>query len=269
MISPVIATTHFRRPKYTRQFLDALSQCEGISEVPVVIAQDWSDKYSTECGEVSRLTHEFWHSRSKYDGFDSVSINNPALGIDLNKFFVIQKAFERGNFVIFLEDDHKICRSGLQWFIEQGRRFEHDERIGFITGYARQTKEEFEASSPNEIGFAAIADTKDPGFNPTGWATWKNRWDYFFPGGVETYRKICGEQSNGLFDHVMHLRHGEVLTKHPTSGTIGLDCPKYPGIVGPKIARIQSTGWENSEHTPSLEWHLEFERNEWGMWNLE
>jgi hypothetical protein len=262
MLSPVLAIALFRRPAYTRQLFDALSQCEGIEKIPIVISQDWSDEHSEACGGVNVLSNAFLSTHA-----GELHVQQPKLGIDLNKLFVIPKAFERGNFVIFLEDDHIASKDALRWFIEMGERFESDEQIGFITGYSRQSEEAFRASSPNDIGFAGIGDG-EAGFNPSGWATWKDRWDYFFPDGGREYRMTCGEQANGLFDHYMHLRHGELLYKHERNNVTGVDKPKWPGLVGPKIARIRLIGWENAEHTPSEEYFLEHEFNEWGMWSL-
>ncbi len=172
MLSPVLATTHYRRPAYSRQFFDALSQCEGIENIPVVISQDWSDEHSQGCQDVYTLIEAFWVRRRTVGTVamaaseDLTFVHNPRLGIDLNKLFVIPKAFERGNFVIFLEDDHIPSKDALRWFIEMGERFEQDERIGFITGYAKQTEQEFRASAPDDIGFSGIGDGQ-PGFNPS------------------------------------------------------------------------------------------------------
>ena len=222
----------------------------------------------------------------KHRGPSRYLINHPKLGIDLNKLWVIPQAFrgenwnyplthcgeeDRGriftpnDFVIFLEDDHKLSRGAVRWFIEMGEEFKDDERIGFITGYNKQTEEEFLASSPEQIGIIGI-DDGCAGFQPSGWATWKDRWDYFLPNDGEDYRRICGEAE--VFDHFMHLRHGEELYKlNPP--VVGMNKPKWPGLVVSKIARIQLIGWENAEHTPSKEYWLENEFNQFWMGTLE
>jgi hypothetical protein len=282
-MNTAIALTLYRRPLITKQVLDALLACEGIEGIPVYLSQDWSPEHQSDCEAVRQLALEFqrrhkWPSR--------YMVNIPKLGIDLNKLSVIPQAFRgefwesndlrnfpftrdtpasRGrtsmpaDFVIFLEDDHKISRGALRWFIEMGEKFRNDDRIGFITGYARQTEAEFKSSKLDEFGIAGL-DDGCPGFGPSSFATWKDRWDYFLPNDGEDYKRICGEQ--GLFDHFCHLRHGEKLYKHSNPETIGIDKPKWPGLVGPKI------GWENATHTPSKEHWLEWEFSEWGMWSL-
>ena len=261
-MTPAIALTLYKRPAITKRVLDALLECYDIDGIPVYLSQDWNFEHNDACEEVKRIAAHFMRHHA---GPSQYFVHSDRLGIDLNKLFVIPKAFEHGaDFVIFLEDDHLPSRDCVKWFIERGEEFKDDERIGFITGYARQTKEEFLASSPEQIVIQGVDDGLS-GFCPSSWATWKDRWDYFIGDGDE-YRIVCGEQ--GLFDHYMDLRHGERLYKHRDSITVGMNRPKWPGIVGPKIARVQLIGWEQATHTPSEAYWRENELSEWGMWSL-
>ena len=262
-MNTAIAVTLFRRSGYTKQVLDALLECYGIDDIPVYLSQDWSLEHNDQCKAVRQVALEF---QRRHKGKSEYTINNPRLGIDLNKLAVIPKAFHDGaEFVIFLEDDHVASRDAIQWFIKMGEQFRGDERIGFITGYNKQTEEEFRASTPDEIGIVGIDDGA-AGFRPSGWATWKDRWDYFLPNDGEDYKRVCGTAE--VFDHYMHLRHGEELYKlNPP--VVGMNKSKWPGMVGPKIARIQLIGWENATHTESRQWFLEHEFNEFWMGSNE
>ena len=236
MIKPTIAITLYRRSDYTRQLFEALSACDGIDDIPIVISQDWSEEHTVECTQVENIAREFL---AQYGG--EYYRNNPRLGIDLNKLFIIPKAFEQGNFLIFLEDDTIPSKDALRWFVEQGTKYEDDKSIYFINGYSRQTRDEFLVSSPDDVAI-------QPGFNPWGWCTWRDRWDELFPNDGAQYKADTGKDANGLFDHWIH---GKNL--------------KY---VSPKIARVQVIGAENAEHTPSAEYHFAHVFNEWGMWSL-
>ena len=291
-MNTAIAVTLFRRSGYTKQVLDALLECYGIENIPVYLSQDWSMEHNDQCEAVRQVALEF---QRRHKGQSRYVVNVPKLGIDLNKLSVIPQAFRgefwesntethiqnfpftretplsRGrtsmpaDFVIFLEDDHVASRDAIQWFIKMGEQFRGDERIGFITGYNKQTEEEFRASTPDEIGIVGIDDGA-AGFRPSGWATWKDRWDYFLPNDGEDYKRVCGTAE--VFDHYMHLRHGEELYKlNPP--VVGMNKSKWPGMVGPKIARIQLIGWENATHTESRQWFLEHEFNEFWMGSNE
>lgn len=238
MIKPIIAITLYRRPNYTAQLFDALSQCEGIAEIPVVISIDQDSKYAPDCEEVARLA-EVWCSNNP--NRNVIGTHDPRLGIDLNKLWVIPRAFECGNFMIFLEDDTIPSKDALRWFVEMGERYADNEDIFGIGGYNRLSREEFEAANPFEYRI-------ERGFNAWGWATWRNRWDALFANNGAQYKADTGAEANGLFDS-------------------WLDKQKK-GFVRPMVARIQSVGGEQGEHTPSPEWHREHEHNEWGAWNL-
>jgi hypothetical protein len=268
-MNTAIATTLYRRPQYTKRVLDALLECYGIDGIPVYLSQDWSFEHNEDCKAVKEIALEF---QRRHNGPSQYFCNIPKLGIDLNKLLVIPAAFKGGatnerssvDYVIFLEDDHLPSRDCIQWFIEMGERFRDDERIGFITGYNKQTEAEFRDSTPDEIGIVDI-DDGCAGFRPSGWATWKDRWDYFLPNDGEDYKRICGTAE--VFDHFMHLRHGEMLYKlNPP--VVGMNKPKWPGLVGPKIARIQLIGWENATHTESEAWWREHEFNPYWMGSL-
>ena len=240
MIRPVIALTLFNRPKYTRQLLLALSKCYGVSEIPVVISQDWKDEPA--CVEVRDIASTFL---TGHVAGGEYFVNNPKKGIDLNKLFVIPKAFERGNAVIFLEDDMgSLAQDALNYFVAMGNKFADDSTVASISGYNRLTASQWAQRRGEVYGIERCK-----GFVPWGFLTWKDRWDKMFADNAERYLRETGDSANGLFDHNWHEQ--------------GYD------YIRPVVGRTNHVGWEGATHTPSREFMMEHEYCAFGAWTLD
>ena len=241
-IKPVIAVTLFNRPSYTRILFNALSKCYGVSDVPVVISQDWNNECEAQCVEVRDIANAFLTSHS---GGGEYFCNNPKLGIDLNKLFVIPKAFERGDAVIFLEDDMgSLSQDTLNYFIAMGNKFKDDLSVASISGYNRLSASQWAQRRGEVYGVERCK-----GFVPWGFLVWRDRWDKMFADNAERYLRETGTQANGLFDHNWHEQ--------------GYD------YIRPVIGRTNHVGGENATHTPSAEWLREHEFCPFGAWSLD
>ena len=240
-IKPVIAVTLFNRPSYTRILFNALSKCYGVSEIPVVISQDWNSECAAQCVEVRDVANAFLATHAAGGEY---FCNDPKLGIDLNKLFVIPKAFERGDYMIFFEDDTPMGPDALNYFIAMGERFKDDKSIASISGYNRFPMSEWVSRKerPYEI-------ERCTGFVPWGWSCHKDRWDEMFSNDGERYKSETGDSANGLFDHNWN--------------------GKNLGYIRPVVGRTNHVGWEGATHTPSREFMMEHEYCVFGGWTLD
>lgn len=240
MITPTIAIQLYKRPNYTAKLFKSLEECYGFSDIPCTISVDINED-EAGCTEVWNLAHEFGVRHTNV----RLLANNPRLGIDLNKLFVIPKAFERGDYMIFLEDDTGLSKDALRYFIAMGEIFLQDKSVFSVSGYNRVPSGEdtFDISQhPYEY------DVKE-GFCPWGWACWRDRWDAMYPDAGAAYKEYAGEQANGLFDHWLFGK--------------GL------GMAYPTMGRTNHTGWIGSEHTPSLRFLMDKEFSYYGAWSEE
>lgn len=235
--SKVIAITLYRRPEYTRQMLEALSQCYGIEDYRVLISCDVNPQHQRACDEVVMLAYEF---ALKHQGTE-VFVNNPALGCDLNKLFILPKAYELSDYVIFIEDDCvPAAKDTLCFFEQMGERFRDDPTVLSITAFNRP-----------DHGDGLYTIFHGSGFTPWGWAMWRDRYDRLVGDG-RAYKEHYGSLVNSGFDNWMciNTQPGE---RH----------------FGPVQPRIQCIGAEDAEHTPSGTWHMEHMHQSFGAWQHE
>jgi hypothetical protein len=234
-----ICLTLYRRPEYTKQVLDALLECYGIEDIPVFISQDWSFEHYHSSEAVQRLAYGFQEKHPNTQYF----VNTPKLGIDLNKLFIIPKAFEAGaDFVIFIEDDTVPARDLIRFMASMAEEYEGTKEIWSVCGYNNLTAEEFgrAKSDPYMIGLAR-------GFCPWIWGTWRDRWQEFYGDDGECYKGDTKHEANGLFDHWLSKKERVLIVS--------------------VVPRCRLIGEFGAEHTTPPDW--EREHNEWGAWDLD
>jgi hypothetical protein len=240
----VLVTTQYRRPKYSQRFFEALAQCYGIEDYTLLISCDYNEQYAADCDTVIGMSREFKACETQ------VHINNPRLGIDVNKLFIIPKAYEMTDYMIFLEDDTIPSKDALRYFEWAAVRFAREPRIISVCGYNRYTEiathNQVLQSQPYEVHMGG-------GFCPWGWAMWKDRYERKMGDG-SAYAERWGEEVNGRFDWWFYH---------------GMDAALKEGSIYPVLPRVQSIGGENAEHTPSPEWHQENEYNPYGAWSQD
>lgn len=233
----VIAITLYRRPKYTRQVLDALKQCYGIEDYTVMFSCDVDARYQEACDESIDLAVEF----ATNHGSTSIRVNNPRLGINWNKFFLLPRAYQLSDYVIFLEDDCVPAKDTLRFFEHMGERFRDNSSVISITGYSKPD---------NSAGLYDIFCGQ--GFTPWGWGMWKDRYMRIVGDGsaFKAHYKAAGRDES--FDNWMCINTGP-------------DEVHY----GPVQPRIQCIGAEDAEHTPSKDWHMNRMYQQFGAWNYD
>ncbi len=226
-IQPVIAITLYRRERYTRILFDTLDKCYGMGEFPVTISVDISEQFRDDSMQVLALA-EAWAAKWNAITPDLIRIytNEPRLGIDLNKLFVAEKAFERGDYMILIEDDIGLAPDALRYFCAMGERYLRDKSVFSVSGYNRVDAEKWIYAQ--QLPYAVELSR---GYCPWGTGIFKDRWNEIFGDGGERYKKETGKQANGLHDHFLNELHRRVVV--------------------PVVGRTNHLGWENSEHTPS------------------
>lgn len=239
-LEKVIAVTLYRRPGYTRQLLEALAACYGIADYRLLISCDYDKAHRDACDEVVGLARDFKACQTQ------VFVNDPRYGIDVNKLFILPKAFGLSDYVIFLEDDTIPSTDALRYFEWGGRRFAEEKHVISVAGYNRYTEiavhQRVLAEQPYEVHCGG-------GFCPWGWAMWKDRYERIMGDGTE-YAKRWGPEVNGRFDcWFCNMMHEPEVSTYPV------------------LPRIQSVGGEQGEHTPSPEWHQAHEYNPYGAWS--
>ncbi len=155
----------WRRPNYTRQVLDALSRCVGISDYTILAHLDGppDGQLSNICGQFTACPLLLMQSAQHIGGNASTRR-------------VLNMAFQMADYVIHDEDDVVFAPDALRYF-EWARQFEHDASLLTIAAWYP------EESWVREHGDPAPHATERhrkvvflPNFHAWGWATWRSRW---------------------------------------------------------------------------------------------
>jgi hypothetical protein len=148
----LITMTAYRRPKYTRQVLDALSLCYGIHRCRLEIHVEPGDD------EVRAIVESF-------DACETVRIfNRKRRGLNRNTFDAVSAARRlKPSLLVHLEDDtvpSPDCLEYFQWVASEVFPVDTKLRFPIISGYNRDvpTDEQANVCSPRNI------------WTPWGWA---------------------------------------------------------------------------------------------------
>jgi hypothetical protein len=240
----VIAITLYRRPKYTQILFDALNRCYGIEDYTIFISCDYAPEHHDACSEVQAMAHRFSNAREECK--THIYYNNPRKGIDLNKLFILPKAYEMSDYVIFLEDDTIPAPDALRYF-EWCRQFGNDPSCVAVCGYERYHPMDYHEKVLTRQPYAVLKKFKS--FSSWGWAMWRDRYERLYGmDGMNYIPKV--DSPNGRFDWHISWTYRE-----------GDYC------LFSRMPRIQSIGGEMGEHTPNAAWHKENEFNPLGSWS--
>lgn len=240
----ILTVTLYRRPQYTQQLFDNLRHCYGIEDTHTLISCDYSSDHAEACDKVIKLADEFANEHSA-----EIFVNDPRHGIDLNKLFILPKAFNLSEYVVFLEDDTQIAPDGLRFFAEMNHMFRDDPEVISVTGYNRIVDEpQFQHTLKEE----AYHLGRGSGFTPWGWAMWKDRYEAIMGDGA-AYAERWGAEVNGRFD--WWFDHNINDLKRWT--------------VYPVLPRTNHIGAEEAEHTPSAQYLVDNELSHYGAWSQE
>lgn len=248
-MAKVIAITLYRRPAYTAKLLASLRAAHGIDDYTVLFSCDYDPAHASACDTVQEQAYQFiTHHR----GMGQVLVNSPKKGIDLNKTYLMPKAYQHGDYVIMLEDDTPIAQDGLRYFEAMNRMFRDDPTMISVSAYNRYTApEEHERVLRDE----PYHIDRGGQFCPWGWAMWEDRYARLIGMDGGKYLEATGDKANGLFDHnlcqLMKAEAGKAFTVYPV------------------LPRTNHTGATEAEHTPSEKWLMDNEFSPYGAWSQD
>ncbi len=240
----LIAITLFRRPDLTASLFSALKKCYGLDDYAVLISCDVDEQYLGDCNQVVELATEFLHERKQ---LTQLHVNSPRLGVDLNKLFLLPKAFELSNYVIFLEDDTPPAQDALRFFEACNQKYKNDPTVVSVSSYNRYLATEEHA---RVLAQEPYAMDQGNGFCPWGWAMWRDRYEKTMGTG-EAYKERWKDEVNGRFDWWITDTMGSI----PGARTI------YP-----VLPRTNHVGGDRAEHTPSEQYLMSHEFAPYGAW---
>lgn len=152
-----ITMTAFRRHRYTKQVLDALSACRGIEG----------------CIFLPTLDPGPPHVREVFKSWDScpmkLQYNEFKLGCNVNTYYALERGFAESRWVFHLEDDTVPATDAIEFILWGLEQYEHDTSV-FAIGLWPVNRLR---ASADEAGFVSRKNC----FRPWGWATWRDRWD--------------------------------------------------------------------------------------------
>ena len=194
-LAPIVLFA-FRRPLTTLQTLYTLSRCPEAAQSELHVFCDGPRRDSDVAGveEVRRVVrYARWCGR--------VEIHEAATNRGLARSVidgVSEVCAARGR-VIVLEDDLLLAR-GLLGFLNEGlRRYEHDERVWQVSGFA------FDLPHPEpRAAFLRWVSSQ-------GWATWQRAWSQFqeVPRGLEQLGRPAHRRTfdlGGAYDNTQLMR---------------------------------------------------------------
>lgn len=159
----MICIQTFNRPHYLKRVIDSLKTCDGIGNYTLVAG---CEPGFIECVNIVKSADKFMNVE--------ININETKLGCNDNTKRNVKRGFDKSDFVIILEDDLIVSWDFLRYMEWGLQTYVDDPEIWNITSSR-------EAHSP------IPANQRDPGavvrnahFTSIGWATWKDRFDFFY-----------------------------------------------------------------------------------------
>lgn len=201
----VITMTLFNRPAYTKQCLQALSECVGISEYILCPTVE------PGCQEVIDLVKNVRFAEVQLE------VNADKLGCNKNIWKALDRGFKQAAFVIHVEDDVLLAPDALRFFEFCSKRYKDDPSIHTIGAFHR------EVCKPDQMHSFFIRQA----FICWAWGTWKDRWEE--PLGLRECWDL--EHKNLGWDHHIHrtLRknRGQVTCNLSRAQNIGAENGVY------------------------------------------
>lgn len=171
----VISVLANDRLEYIAETLKALVRADGIDEYHVMFFVEPGNprtlKLIEDSGIMDRQVFELPpHHVPTSDELSRGVVENERIAE--NTFFCLDHAFQKGDYVIHLEDDVLLCRDALQYFEWAESRFRTDAETLAVCSYHRTSHHE------GMIPTNAYRVLRKPDeFYTSGWATWRDRWE--------------------------------------------------------------------------------------------
>ena len=112
----IITSTHYNRPKCTRQMLDHLVRCEGIEEYKVLFFVEPDTQFLHAKKGVTRDNRVITDIINSYDLNSEIIVNKRLLGIYKNKIKALLVGFHQSDYVIHIEDDILLAKDPLRFY---------------------------------------------------------------------------------------------------------------------------------------------------------
>jgi hypothetical protein len=262
----LILITTYRRPDYTQQVLDALSQCYGIEDYTVVISQDFEPRIQDSriaCQETARVVGE-WKAPCKV----IMETHTPPLLIDRHKMYLITKYSTMSDFFIFMEDDMLAAKDFLRYMEWASGEFKDDQEIMSICGYARLRSRIELVTNWATSRYDTYADC---GFMTWGWGSWTDKWHKIW--NDQTYIQWCHDVHGSRYDLTTDVGR-QSFERLEINGRFDwyLNTNIFPKnnwlTVHPVVPRIYNIGREQGEHAVPEEYDREA-ANPFGAWEIQ
>jgi hypothetical protein len=212
--------TAWNRPAYLRQTLESWSQVERIGDYHVILRIDPGNP------AVEATAHEFT-DRLPLD----VRVNEQRLGVLSNPHRALTDGFAEAEFVVYGEEDVLVSDDFLLYMEWAQEHFRDRPAVLAVTGTQRWW-EPREWESENTATVHTI-------FAPTGWGTWRDRWEEVLaPDWQFDYRNRGWDWRINQYQLAVR-GHVVVCPSHARSQHIGLEggvhmqAHEFPGHLCP------------------------------------
>ena len=183
-----IAVFAYRRPDHVRRMLASLAQCAGLDSCDVHIFCDGAkNPADADAVAATRAVVRKWAATHGANAVERTG----NLGLAKSIVSAVSDLVEHHGRVIVIEDDLILSRDFLSFMLAGLDRYEDEERILQISGFA------FTTGHPTETDAAFL-----PHASTWGWATWRRAWRHFRwePQGVDAITNKSVERRFNLDD---------------------------------------------------------------------
>ena len=162
-----IAIFCYRRPDHLRRTLQSLMQCDGFEGSPVFVFGDGPRNESEHAAvDTTRAV-----ARELLGGNAQYYFNDSNRGLSASVIDGVSTVIEMYGRAIVVEDDLALNKFFVRFMNEALDRYEDDDNVFQISGYAFESKE---IASLNQSVFLPFTTS-------WGWATWQRAWHQFDP----------------------------------------------------------------------------------------
>lgn len=193
-----IAFFVYNRPGHTSTTIKSLLENKEAKESVIYIFSDApkSEKDSSMVNDVRNYINSLQGFKEKY-----IVFREKNFGLANSIIDGVTHVLEKHNRIIVLEDDLLLSKYFLNYINDALDTYEKDDRVASIHGYTYPVKEKL----PDTF-FMRGADC-------WGWATWKDRWQFFEPDAQKLLDEILEKKLEYEFDFNGKLNNLKMLKR--------------------------------------------------------
>lgn len=163
----VITMCLWRRLDIAKRTVGALAACDGIKDYHLVLHIDGNP-----------CEHMVSWARSIGCCSKELLLADKNLGCNASTRRALRGGFERGDYVIHVEEDVLLAKDALRYF-EWAQQFRSDPTLLTVGAWRHPRGWLYEDKKPFPMGHSIERQArKSPHFHCWGWATWKDRWQW-------------------------------------------------------------------------------------------